>query len=296
TKLVDMVRSCVQHVLGYENIKFEVSFASFREKLKTEIIGTEHPMYEQLLESPYFYKKTITKTLINLAKTLQDGAERENVFVNIGNVISGIWENLSSDDRWSVGRAYAQANNDGDVNFSKAVKSLLIKVKGFDYVPENLRSNSYIVAAKDLLSAHYGANNFYREPSYAKTLCEMGTSIPMPAFGNCMTAILACKLGNTYGISWDAQEYLDKLLDRVSPDRWRYYLANIFPTDEVVLYKLYVQSNALSRFIDVAVKYKLKDISFTNSGIGKLIQDLSNGNLTAAKNKCRDLYRKLEQV
>ena len=112
-------------------------------------------MYGQLCASPYFYKKTITKTLLNLAKTLQDSAERENVFANMGYIISGIWSDLSSDDRWAIGRTYAQANSDGDMNLSTSLKSLLIKIKGFDYVPENLRSNSYIKAAKDLLSAHF---------------------------------------------------------------------------------------------------------------------------------------------
>lgn len=293
TKLVDMVRSCIKHVLGYDKIEYEIPFITFREALKSEIINHHHSMYAQLMSAPYFYKKTITKTLLNLAKTLQDSAERENVFANIGYIVSGVWPTLSSDDRWAVGRSYAQANNDGDTNLSKALKSLLIKTKGFDYVPENLRSNSYIKAAKDLLAAHFGMNNFYNEPSYAKILCDMGSSIPAPAFGTCMTAILACKLGNRYGISWDAQQYLDKLLDRVSPDRWIYYFETVFPTDETILYKVYSLQELLSRLHEVVVKYKLNELSFTKPIIKKCVQDLSSENLRSAKKDCDDLYGKL---
>ena len=77
TKLVDMVRSCIKHVLGYDTVEYEVPFVTFRERLKSEVVNASHPVYSQLMSSPYFYKKTITKTLLNLAKTLQDSAERE---------------------------------------------------------------------------------------------------------------------------------------------------------------------------------------------------------------------------
>lgn len=293
TKLVDMVRSCIKHVLGCDIVEYEVPFVTFRDRLKAEVVNTTHPMYSQLMSSPYFYKKTITKTLLNLAKTLQDSAERENVFANIGYIISGVWSSLSSDDRWAVGRSYAQANSDGDLNLSRSLKSLLIKIKGFDYVPENLRSNSYIKAAKDLLSAHFGMNNFYNEPSYAKVLSEMGSSIPAPAFGTCMTAILACKLGNSYGQSWNAQQYLDVLLDRVSPDRWLYYLETVFPTDETILYKLISSKDLLKRFHDLVLNYNLYELSFTNPGIKKCIQSFNSDNLRSAKKNCEDLYSKL---
>ena len=296
TKLVDMVRSCIKHVLGYDAIEYEIPFAAFRNRLKTEIVNQIHPMYKQLMASPYFYKKTITKTLLNLAKTLQDSAERENVFANIGYIISSIWLDLSSDDRWAVGRSYAQANSDGDLKLSKALKSLLIKIKGFDYVPENLRSNSYIKAAKDLLGAHFGMNNFYNEPPYAKVLCEMGSSIPAPAFGSCMTSILACKLGNSYGHSWEAQQYLDALLKRVSPDRWIYYLETVFPTDDTILYKLILSSDLLKRFQDIVVSYNLNELSFSKPGIAKCIQNFVSDNLRSAKQNCIDLFEKLNNA
>lgn len=295
TKLVDMVRSCIKHVLGYDTVEYEVPFITFRDRLKAETINTSHPMYSQLMSSPYFYKKTITKTLLNLAKTLQDGAERENIFANIGYLIPGVWPALSSDDRWAVGRSYAQANSDGDLNLSRALKSILIKIKGFDYVPENLRSNSFIKAAKDLLGAHFGMNNFYNEPSYAKILSEMGSSIPAPAFGSCMTSVLACKLGNGYGYSWDAQQYLDAILKRVSPDRWLYYLETVFPTDETILYKLTISQDLLKRFHDVVVTYKLHELTFKNPEIKRCIQSFDSDNLRSAKKYCDELYRKMNR-
>lgn len=259
TKVSDIVRSCVKHVLGFEKVEYEISFVSFRNRLRTEYIIEGHEIYTQLKLAPYFYKRTVFKTMMNLAKTTKDSAEREIILNNMITIFVEIWSALSSEEKWVIGRSYAQCLSDGDNKLLIALKSVLLKVKGFDYVPENLRSNTYIIAAKELLSAHQGMNNFYNEPSKAKYLAQMGHSIPAPAFGNCMTAVLACKLGNSYGISWDAQSYLDEILQTVSKDRWSYYLSNVFPYDRVVLYKLCVDITA-DRWIELVEKYSLHKI------------------------------------
>ena len=259
TKVSDIVRSCVKHVLGFEKVEYEISFVSFRNRLRTEYIIEGHEIYTQLKLAPYFYKRTVFKTMMNLAKTTKDSAEREIILNNMISIFVEIWSALSSEEKWVIGRSYAQCLSDGDNKLLIALKSVLLKVKGFDYVPENLRSNTYIIAAKDLLSAHQGMNNFYNEPSKAKYLAQMGNSIPAPAFGNCMTAVLACKLGNSYGISWDAQTYLDEILQTVSKDRWSYYLSSVLPYDRVILYKLCVDITA-DRWSELVEKYSLEKI------------------------------------
>ena len=259
TKVSDIVRSCVKHVLGFEKVEYEISFVSFRNRLRTEYIIEGHEIYTQLKLDPYFYKRTVFKTMMNLAKTTKDSAEREIILNNMISIFVEIWSALSSEEKWVIGRSYAQCLSDGDNKLLIALKSVLLKVKGFDYVPENLRSNTYIIAAKDLLSAHQGMNNFYNEPSKAKYLAQMGNSSPAPAFGNCMTAVLACKLGNSYGISWDAQTYLDEILQTVSKDRWSYYLSSVLPYDRVILYKLCVDITA-DRWIELVEKYSLEKI------------------------------------
>ena len=259
TKVSDIVRSCVKHVLGFKKVEYEISFVSFRNRLRTEYIIEGHEIYTQLKLAPYFYKRTVFKTMMNLAKTTKDSAEREIILNNMISIFVEIWSALSSEEKWVIGRSYAQCLSDGDNKLLIALKSVLLKVKGFDYVPENLRSNTYIIAAKDLLSAHQGMNNFYNEPSKAKYLAQMGNSIPAPAFGNCMTAVLACKLGNSYGISWDAQTYLDEILQTVSKDRWSYYLSSVLPYDRVILYKLCVDITA-DRWIELVEKYSLEKI------------------------------------
>lgn len=103
----------------------------------------------------------------------------------------------------------------------------------------------------------------------------MGNSIPAPAFGCCMTSVLACKLGNIYGISWDAQQYLDEILKTVSKDRWIYYLGSVLQNDRVILYKLTID-NIIDRWIDVVEKYNLYELDAEFSKDIKDILQYSN--------------------
>ena len=77
---------------------------------------------------------------------------------------------------------------------SSGLKKALLKVRGFDFVPENLRSSAFAAAAQKVLEAHDGFNNFYNEPAPMERLAALGSSIPMPAFKSAMTAVMAVRL------------------------------------------------------------------------------------------------------
>lgn len=274
TKLLDIVRSCVKNVLGVEQSEYELPFSSFRKGLKEKYVSEGDDLYEKIITAPYFYKRTTFKTMMSLAKNTPDSAEREIVLNNLRVILIAIWANLTSEDRWVIGMNYAQSLSEGDRNMVIALKAILLSVKGFDYVPENLRSTSYISAAKDLIVAHQGANNFYNEPSKAKYLSNMGNSIPAPAFGICMTAVLACKLGNAYGISWDAQPSIDLILDSVSEERWKYYFSNVLLHDEIIISKL-LHERCIDRWRELIQKYKLDELELDAQ---KEIKELLNAN------------------
>ena len=269
----DFIRSCIKYVLSMsdENFDLEYSFANFRHKLTSTQLKDGDDSLEQLKASPYFYKRTIVRALLNLMKTAK-GVEQENLFANMSVVVPKIWEDLLPDDRRPVGSAYSQAVSDSNKNEIIALKSVLLKVKGFDYVPEATRSNIFIEAAQNLLKTHYGVNNFYNEPLAAKHLLSLGTAIPGPALGVCMTATLACKLGNSYGISNSAQLYLDEILDKISVDRWEFYINQNLPADETILAKLISNSDRADRWLHLVAKYELINIKFVNPIIEKLIK------------------------
>ncbi|MGK9251821.1 hypothetical protein [Paenibacillus humicus] len=282
------IKACIKYVLAMTEDDHSISFTNFRDILKRELLTEEHEVYRTLLTSPYFYKRTTVRTLLNLSRT-QKGGELEIVFANMVSILPTIWNDLLSDDRYPVGFAYSEATNEGNSALVKALKSVLLKTKGFDYVPESLRSNTFIEAANNLLSMHFGDNNFYNEPSAARNLESLGSSIPAPAIGKCITALLACKLGNRYGISWSAQSYIDNCLDKLTSDRWEYYLNSVFPGDEVIIIKLR-NSEITERWIDVVGKYKLHEKNIKNGLVNKLLKATSKKQQRAVRSAADEIY------
>jgi hypothetical protein len=287
------IAMCIKYVLGFEEDGFIIEYSSFRDRLKTEKLQDNDPAVEILKLAPYFYKRTTMRTLLNLIKKTK-GGEQENVFANMSTIVPVIWDDLLSDDRYPLGFSYAEAVNEGNQKLVSAFKSVLLKVQGFDYVPEDLRSRTFIAVAKNLLDVHYGLDNFYKEPAAAKSLLSMGKSIPKPALGTVVSATLACKLGNIYGVSYAAQEYLNKILETLSNDQWEHYFNTVFPGDETIIEKLKYGNNKIySNWTNVVEKFNLDKLNFKNTKIDNLIKAAKNSNYGRMKSIVDELYVKL---
>lgn len=285
------IKVCVQYVLGFEDEGFEFSFNNFRNRLKLELINSDDELVEILKVSPYFYKKTTMRTLLNLLDET-NSAEWDTVFQNMLVLIPEIWGDLLSDDRYPLGFSYSEAVNSGEAAITKALKTVLLKVRGFDYVPEDLRSRSFIEVANRLLEVHYNFDNFYNEPSVARQLESLGTIIPGPAISPCVRAVLACKIGNRYGTSSGAQIYLDAILEKISPEKWKSYFDTSFKGDEDILYKL-MEGNSMqhNNFTEIVRRYNLIDIDYKSTQITSLINAANENRYSQLKIISTKLYK-----
>lgn len=234
---LSVLRTCVQTVLGQEDLNVAVEFAAFRRKLETGPLEHDAPEIQGLASSAYFFKRTVVRILLAGSKGLR-GAQLENILANLNILLPAIWPDLQDPDRYMVGRAYAELHSEGQTTAANGLRSALLKVSGFDYVPESLRSNAFLEAAAKVQAAHFGMNNFYNEAGPMRALAALGSSIPKPAFHKCMTAILLIRIGNHYGVTWAAQEPAMQMLRSVSSDRWDYFFSGCFPVDTVLLTEL----------------------------------------------------------
>lgn len=234
---IGALRTCVQTVLGQEQLGIALEFAEFRSRLESEVLPADWIGSLNLAAVPYFFKRTILRVFIAGVKTAS-GAQLENLLANLNELLPLLWPQLMDPDRFSVGRLYSDLHSEGNVRAASGVRSALLKVAGFDYVPEGLRSRAFVEAASRLLATHFDWDNFQNEPAPMRALASLGTSIPVPAFPKCMTAALAVRLGNRYGRSWAAQPDAEKMLLVVSTDRWTYFFEKCLPADEVILTKL----------------------------------------------------------
>lgn len=286
-----IIRSCIEYVLQ-KDIEFsELEFYSFRDRLKKENFVEADSILKEIKESPYFYKKTIIRTLLNLISDTK-GIELDNSFNNLSLIVPLIWDEISVEDRWLVGTAYTDAVNTNDSRKISVLKNLLLKLKGFDYVPENVRSNTFIDAAKNIIAVHNAMNNFYNEPQAVEYLYSLGTVIPRPAVGHCISALLCVKLGNYYSHSFGAQEKADELLRSMSRDKQLYYFEKILPYDELVLNKLKID-RCVERWCGIEFNANIKVLKTSNPLITSLIVATDSKDFQAIKNIATKLTSKL---
>ncbi|MDG4905197.1 hypothetical protein P9228_01900 [Mesorhizobium sp. WSM4898] len=288
---ISCLRICVQGVLAHEKISAAEDFKAFRDTLTAETLtGTSHQLLK-LKSSPYFFIKTAIGVLLSLFKSAK-GAELEHTVRNAQVLIPELWPQLKSPEKWQVGQAYAEQFNEGKRQTISGLHSVLVAVKGFDYVPENLRSNTFIRIASSVIAAHNGPNNFYNEPAPMRELANLGTSIPGPAVAQCVTAALCVKIGNQYGVSWSAQPYADQVINGISADRWKFYLDGRLSEDKLILVKL-LNDVMIDRWIDVFSDINLSSISLEQADVGLLVVATYEGKKARVKSLAARLLQKL---
>ena len=272
---ISCLRVCVQGVLGHEQVSVAEDFKRFRSKLESETLTDTSPEVVKLRTSPYFFVRTAISILLSLFKTAK-GAQLEHAARNAALLIPHFWGQLKAPERWQIGQAYAVEFSEGRKEAVKGLNAVLLAVSGFDYVPENLRSTTFVQVASAVIAAHQGANNFYNEPGPMRELASLGTSIPGPALAACMTAILCVKLGNFYGTSWAAQSPADQLIQRLTKDRWLYYVNERLESDRTVLSKL-AEAKPLPNWIELMRPIALDHTKVTGKETRALVRATNAG-------------------
>lgn len=271
-----VIRACMQYVLGYESAGVTMEFGNFRDSLKFELFEKQPERLMMLEGSPYFYKRTTIRTLINLLSSTE-GAEYETVALNFCSILEIVWDNLSSDDKYFVGTTYSQYVNSGKENQMLTFKSALQRVHGFDYVPENLRSISFIQAAKNIKCVHHEINNFYKEPEAVRKLEMLGTQIPKPALKEAISSCIIVFLGNAYGSSNAAIPYTEQVFEKINKDAWNYYVNGCLQYDDDVLSKISCGDRRTSRWCEFVKKYDLHCLEIRDKLVKELIDRASVG-------------------
>lgn len=264
------LNACVKAVLSRRQVEVARKFVEFRESLETSSLLSDEGRLELLTSSPYFFWKLTIGILMNSAKE-SEGVKLEHCLANINVLLPRLWTNLREAEKWNVGRTYAEVYSDGRTAATNGLKRALLKVRGFDFVPENLRSDTFVKAANSVLRAHDGMNNFYNEASPIRNLSQLGSSIPVPALSSCVTALLSVYLGNEYGNSWSAAPIAEKMLFNLTNDRWQYYLNQVLPADTRILGKLSSCERPRSRWIDLAYNNELFDLQAKDQKISALL-------------------------
>ncbi len=270
---VSLLKTCVSSILSRPNFEGAMKFADFRLKLSSTTLRAEE--CAGLRASPYFFLRTTLGVLLSLIKTAK-GAAHEHAIGNISVVLPIIWELLRQPEKWQVGQAYAELTSEGKRAASTGLKAALVKVHGFDFVPESLRSNTFTEAASKVLSAHYGYNNFYTEEEPMLVLANLGTAIPKPAFARVMEASLAVWLGNRWNYAYASAPLAEKIFDSLRTEQWEYYINECLQGDKSILDKLAHEEKPIIRWIDLIPKYFKKGFAIRDPKVNRLMNATSS--------------------
>lgn len=266
---INCLRICVQTVLAQENVTAAEDFKKFRTRLSSETFSAESDEVMKLVGSPYLFVRTAVSVLLSLFRS-EKGAQLEHASRNALVIIPKLWPKLKAPEKWQIGQVYATEFSEGRKDSVRGLHAVLTAVSGFDYVPETLRSSTFIKTAQSVIAAHQGMNNFYNEASPMRELASLGTSIPGPAVAACMTAALCVKLGNSYGVAWAAQDSADSVIRSMSVDRWIYYFNERLDQDRLILAKLTADVTA-QRWIELVSPLDLDPGQISAKGIRELV-------------------------
>ena len=262
-----IIKNCISYILYCNEDNFGWHMSDFRKKLKSSRITDLYDDTDTMFStSPYFYLKTTVRSLLSLFKETED-IEYENVVENMNLLFPIMWERLEFEERRALADSYEKYHEKNDIVKATALSKILQKVKGFDYVSENTRSRLFANVANRLKFAHFEIDNYHIEPVYAKKLESLGTKIPKLALKECLNAIIYVKIGNSYGISWDAQSYADKILARVTSEQWTTYL-EVHMKKETDLIEAIKSNPAMrTRWKELVKEYKLKELNIVDATV-----------------------------
>jgi hypothetical protein len=266
---VTILLYCVKSILAKPSIQVARRFAEFRKELETESLDPKDTRCKTLLSSPYFFRRLAVSVLLAGIRS-NKGAKLEHCLSNLNSLLPLLWPGLRESEKWQVGSTYAQVYAEGLQLQTTGLKQALLKVKGFDYVPENLRSETFVKAAESIIRAHEGMNNFYNEEAPTVRLESLGTVIPSAALGVCFTALLCVRLGNFYGVSWSAKPIADRTLKKQTADRWAYYLEKILPGEIRILEKL-LDEKPRSQWMSLLAEIPVNNLAVREKSIKDLI-------------------------
>ena len=286
---IGVLKTCIKNILGKPKIEVATEFVQFREALESKTLSKDDPQVQTLQSSPYFFRSLTINILLSVIKEAT-GAKLEHSLANLNVILPLLWDNIRETEKWQVGRTYAEAHANGELTAMSGLRKALLKVQGFDFVPESLRSAAFIEAAEKVIKAHEGFDNFYLEEAPMKVLKNLGTVIPAPAFSICASAIMSVRLGNSYGKSWYASPIAGKMLLSFTRDRWEYYFNQCLPSDVRILDKL-IFEKPTKEFFSIVSENDLDQINVTNRSIKSLILAASKDDVQKVQNFAKNLRK-----
>ena len=212
-ELLNFVKNCIKYVLTFDLPRPGLQIKDLLSQMSAEKLDDVDKTMLMIEGQALKIRGAIMHSLFS--QFIKQDCD-PNLKNNIKELAPRIWKTLDDEIRSNVAIRYTSLNDVKSNDEAKEAKEFLTMVGGIGYIPEDNRAIIFSNAAQKYLDAHFGWDNFYKEPTYAKELLALGTEVPMMALKIYVRSIIMSFVGNGYGISDNAQLYNKKMLEGLS--------------------------------------------------------------------------------
>ena len=273
-QIISWLETCIIEVLAKEIDEPVIKVQRLLNSLRKETLSKDNVSYIAQ-ELPSLPDEVLGSLLRSVVGMYTDTGVDTRIRDNIRLVAAAIWEVASEDSRKEVGFQHTVLSANGENARANLTRELIQIVGGQEYLSVTVLASEISEAVDNLMHAHSGWHNFYNEPAPAKILhgiVPSDGSIPTDVIRKYVKVLTMCRIGNGFGVSWEATGYYDTLLSRFADEHIVVFINLLDDPDVasrlqfagcVVQYK-----SLVAKLKDRAVRPRIKEILDFIEGFG----------------------------
>lgn len=215
-EVVNFISRCAREALSSINVPAGVNFKDLVAAIRGgDFSGDQATYWSQSIKGTHSAQRELISTALHgmyCDDTLGQTARNNCAILFPASVeIDGVPSKVVDQHQEYVGK--------GDVPKAAASREFFTRFGLLDYLSEAERHAIISTACDRMMAAHQGTNNFYNEPAFAERLQEVvsAASIPDSVRPKFVHTVIACAIGNQYGVSWSAAGYYESMIRNFTP-------------------------------------------------------------------------------
>ncbi len=215
-EVVNFISRCAREALSTINVPAGVNFRDLVAAIRAGDFSADQTSYwSQSIRGTHSAQRELIATALHgmyCDDTLgQTGRNNCALLFSAAIEVDGVPSKIIDHHQEYVGK--------GDAPKAAASRDFFTRFGLLDFLSEPERHAIISTACDRLMAAHQGMNNFYNEPPFAERLQEIvaAASIPESVRPKYVHTIIACAMGNQYGVSWAAVGSYQPMIRNFTP-------------------------------------------------------------------------------
>lgn len=217
TELIGFINRCVKYALSGDNDLVGINLNEFITTIKRQRCSSEqiNEWVDRIKSTFEAQRNLIFKTLIGV---YVDPASSEESRLNVLKIAKALSNILTARNISDFIDRYSDYKAKGLDQKVSGAQDWFEKLGLLSELHTSEQHSIISSACRKLMGVHLAWDNFYNEPPFAERLLEISKqmAIPKSAQEEYVATVLTCAVGNEYGISRNAIEYYNKMIQNFS--------------------------------------------------------------------------------